>query len=173
MPGSNCNRVHFATRNALSLFVKVKSRSEAKIRPVILNILTDLTSKPTGCKHSQVSISSLPWIGFWDTQDNPKVLYDLITQLHRVANMPDILNHREYQPLFVSRATINLLNASYSTMLRDKDGGGIESYVKLVEILIGIAENNKHLIGVLNSYYHKPGIPGLWNMLLKCKTLGF
>lgn len=163
----------FATlANALSLFTKVKSRSEGKIKPSILNILTDLTTKPAGLQaFANVDKLIATWIGFlWDAKGNPKVLNDLITQLHRVAQMPGIMDHREYQPLFVSRAAINLLNVSHGSMLRDKDGGGATSYIRLVEILIGIADNKDRLLGMLSSYYHKPGIPGLWKMLLKCKT---
>ncbi len=160
---------------ALRLFVTVKSRSEDKIRPSILNILTRLTDFESGLR-SFVGVEKLvrTWCGFlWDAQSDPKVLHDLITQLHRVAHMDGILEHGEYQPVFVARSVVNLLNASHGTLLRDSSGAGPISYSRLVEILTGILNaNHRLLMEVLNAFYHKPGIPGLWNMLLKCKTPG-
>jgi hypothetical protein len=163
----------FATlANVLKMFFKIKSRSESLVRPSVLKMCTNLTATPKGLK-AFINTNKLvgTWIGFlWDAQNDPLVLHDLILQLHRIVLSPNIEEHEEYQSLFVARSVVNMLNASHGTFFRDKSGAGLESYIRLLEILLHIIDDPQRLKLVLNSYYHKPGLPGLWNMLSKCRV---
>ena len=162
----------FATLcNVLKMFFKVKSRSESLVRPSILKMCTALTDSPAGL-NAFMSVNKLvaTWIGFlWDAGGDPVVLHDLVLQLHRVALSPNIEEHVEYQSMFVARSVVNMLNKSHGAFFRDKSGAGLESYIRLLEIMLHIVEDPQRLKLVLNSYYHKPGLPGLWNMLSKCR----
>ena len=162
----------FATlANVLKMFFKVKSRSENLVRPSILKMCTLLTDSPAGLQ-AFIGVNKLvaTWIGFlWESKDSPNVLYDLIVQLHRIALSPNIEQHAEYQSMFVARSVVNMLNATHGTLIRDKSGAGMESYLRLLEIMLHIIEEPQRLKLVLNSYYQKPGLPGLWNMLSKCR----
>ena len=166
--------ITFATlANVLMMFFKIKSRSEHLVRPTILKMCTTLTDTPAGLK-AFVGVNKLVghWIGFlWDAQGHPLVLNDLVTQLHRVALMPGIEEHAEYQSMFVARSVVNLLNAIHGTLLRDKSGAGTETYIRLIEILTHICDDSERLKMVLSSYYHRPGLPGLWNILPKLRKV--